>query len=80
MDVLVGTTKVKRDAWDGMANIALAMMIAITWGPGRAPRGDDPAEWCVMPASEFMAWGLYQPTQRYLVDFGNANGHIDPKN
>ena len=33
-----------------------------------------------MPASEFMAWGLYQPTQRYLVDFGNANGHIDPEN
>ncbi|MEC7170809.1 MAG: hypothetical protein VXW08_07320, partial [Candidatus Thermoplasmatota archaeon] len=27
-----------------------------------------------------MAWGLYQPTQRYLVDFGNANGHIDPEN
>ena len=44
------------------------------------PEGDDPADWCVMPASEFMAWGLYQPTQRYLVDFGNANGHIDADN
>ena len=33
-----------------------------------------------MPASEFLAWGLYQPTQKYLVDFGNANGHIDAEN
>ena len=44
------------------------------------PEGDPTSEWCVMPAEEFMAWGIWQPTQRHLVDFANVNGHIDPGN
>jgi Fe-S oxidoreductase len=33
-----------------------------------------------MPAEQFMAWGIWQPTQRHLIDFANVNGHIDPGN
>ena len=43
------------------------------------PEGD-PRLNGVMPAEEFMAWGIWQPTQRHLVDFANVNGHIDPGN
>ena len=41
------------------------------------PEGDPTSDWCVMPAEQFMAWGLYQPTQRHLIDFANTNEHID---
>ena len=82
MDVLIEYDQGERgDAWDRYGEYCVGYDDSNhleAWS--ELPEGDDPADWCVMPASEFMAWGLYQPTQRYLVDFGNANGHIDPEN
>ena len=82
MDVLIEYDAGDRgDAWDRYGKYCVAFDQSNhleAWS--ELPDGDDPNEWCVMPASEFLAWGLYQPTQKYLVDFGNANGHIDPEN
>ena len=32
---------------------------------------------CVMPAKEFTNWGIFQPTQSQIIDFNNANNHVD---
>ena len=35
------------------------------------------SDFCVMPAKEFSNWGIYQPTQEYVIDFNGANNHVD---
>ena len=35
------------------------------------------SDFCVMPAREFSNWGIYQPTQEYVIDFNGANNHVD---
>ena len=35
------------------------------------------SDFCVMPAREFSNWGIYQPTQEYIIDFNGANKHVD---
>ena len=72
-----GSGATRRDRY---GSIAWAMRMATTLAPGTIYRKDATSEWCVMPAGEFVAWGLYQPTQRHIIDFANANGHIDPGN
>ncbi|MBI32210.1 MAG: hypothetical protein CMB72_06530 [Euryarchaeota archaeon] len=34
-------------------------------------------DYCVMPAKEFTNWGIFQPTQSHIIDFNNANNHVD---
>ena len=33
----------------------------------------------VVPATDWMQWSIFQPTQKYLIDFGNENGHQQPE-
>ncbi len=35
----------------------------------------DRAEFCLMPASYWANWGIYQPVQETLIDFAGANNH-----
>ncbi|MEC9120463.1 MAG: (Fe-S)-binding protein [Candidatus Thermoplasmatota archaeon] len=41
----------------------------------------DPEKWCVIPAIHWSNWGIYQPTQRVIIDFEGFNDHsFDGKN
>ena len=41
----------------------------------------DPEKWCVIPAIHWSNWGIYQPTQRLIIDFEGFNDHsFDGKN
>ena len=41
----------------------------------------DPEKWCVIPAVHWSNWGIYQPTQRLIIDFEGFNDHsFDGKN
>ena len=33
----------------------------------------------VVPATDWMRWAIFQPTQKHLIDFGNENGHQQPE-
>jgi len=33
----------------------------------------------LVPANDWMQWTIFQPTQKYLIDFGNENGHQQPE-
>jgi heterodisulfide reductase subunit D len=33
----------------------------------------------LVPATDWMQWTIFQPTQKYLIDFGNENGHQQPE-
>ncbi len=35
----------------------------------------DPEKWCVIPAVHWSNWGIYQPTQRLIIDFEGFNDH-----
>ncbi|MEC9090787.1 MAG: heterodisulfide reductase-related iron-sulfur binding cluster, partial [Candidatus Thermoplasmatota archaeon] len=35
------------------------------------------SDFCLVTAGHFLNWGIYQPVQRDLIDFGGANGHTD---
>ena len=39
--------------------------------------GTEHAEWCVIPATHWMKWGVFQPTREKILDFSGANGHAD---
>ena len=41
--------------------------------------GDDYDEWCVITASNWINWGIYQPTKYNIIDFAGVNGHADPE-
>ena len=32
-----------------------------------------------VPASDWLEWSIFQPTQKYLIDFANENGHQQPE-
>ena len=38
------------------------------------PNTDD---WCVIPASNWVNWGIHQPTRATIIDFAGDNGHAD---
>ena len=41
----------------------------------------NPEKWCVIPAIHWSNWGIYQPTQRLIIDFEGFNDHtFDGKN
>ena len=41
----------------------------------------EPEKWCVIPAVHWSNWGIYQPTQRLIIDFEGFNDHsFDGKN
>jgi len=35
------------------------------------------SDFCLVTASQFINWGIYQPTQQNLIDFTGANHHTD---
>ncbi|MEC7704120.1 MAG: (Fe-S)-binding protein [Candidatus Thermoplasmatota archaeon] len=35
------------------------------------------SDFCLVTASQFMNWGIYQPVQERLIDFAGANNHFD---
>ena len=39
--------------------------------------GTEQSDWCVLPASHWVSWGLYQPTRSSIIDFSGVNGHAD---
>ena len=39
--------------------------------------GTEQSDWCVLPASYWVSWGLYQPTRSSIIDFSGVNGHAD---
>ncbi|DAC46084.1 MAG TPA: 4Fe-4S dicluster domain-containing protein [Candidatus Thalassarchaeaceae archaeon] len=39
--------------------------------------GEDVADWCVIAASHWSKWGIYQPTKFKIIDFNGDNGHSD---
>jgi len=39
--------------------------------------GEDVADWCVIAASHWSKWGIYQPTKFKIIDFNGDNGHAD---
>ena len=39
--------------------------------------GSEHSEWCVLPASNWVNWGIYQPTRSAIIDFSGANEHAD---
>tara|TARA_B100000575_G_scaffold64406_1_gene49395 strand:+ start:36778 stop:39558 length:2781 start_codon:yes stop_codon:yes gene_type:complete len=39
--------------------------------------GEDVADWCVIAASHWSKWGIYQPTKFKVIDFNGDNGHAD---
>jgi len=42
---------------------------------GDHPESQD--DYCLVPASKWVNWGLYQPTQFHLIDFSGVNNHVD---
>ena len=38
---------------------------------------EDHEEWCVITASNWVNWGIYQPTKYKIIDFAGVNGHAD---
>ncbi|MDP7312969.1 MAG: 4Fe-4S dicluster domain-containing protein, partial [Candidatus Thalassarchaeaceae archaeon] len=36
----------------------------------------DRGEYCLLPAKYWMNWGIYQPVQSTLIDFSDANKHV----
>jgi len=38
----------------------------------------DYEEWCVITASNWANWQIYQPTKKIIIDFAGVNGHADP--
>ena len=41
---------------------------------------DDPLKWCVIPATYWSNWGVFQPTQKVMIDFEGVNGHQNIEN
>mgnify|MGYP001164109040 CR=1 FL=1 len=39
--------------------------------------GEDATDWCVIAASHWSKWGIYQPTKFKIIDFNGDNGHAD---
>ncbi len=39
--------------------------------------GTEISDWCVLPATHWINWGIYQPTRSQIIDFGGDNGHAD---
>ena len=39
--------------------------------------GEDVADWCVIAATHWSKWGIYQPTKFKIIDFNGDNGHAD---
>ena len=35
------------------------------------------SDFCMVSASHFMNWGIFQPTQMNLIDFSGVNHHTD---
>ena len=42
--------------------------------------GEDFADYCVLPATHWVNWGIFQPTRTTLLDFSGVNEHIDTNN
>ena len=38
---------------------------------------EDPADWCVIAATHWSNWGIFQPTKFKIIDFAGDNGHAD---
>ena len=38
---------------------------------------EDPSDWCVIAASHWSNWGIFQPTKFKIIDFAGDNGHAD---
>tara|TARA_B100001175_G_scaffold304057_1_gene299675 strand:- start:863 stop:3646 length:2784 start_codon:yes stop_codon:yes gene_type:complete len=38
---------------------------------------EDASDWCVIAASHWSNWGLFQPTKYKIIDFAGDNGHAD---
>ena len=36
---------------------------------------EDPLKWCVIPAAYWSNWGIFQPTQKMIIDFEGVNEH-----
>tara|TARA_B100001250_G_scaffold218704_2_gene187679 strand:+ start:2826 stop:5615 length:2790 start_codon:yes stop_codon:yes gene_type:complete len=67
------------NVWDEWGSECLlyedSSYLAAWSGLGSEEHHDD---WCVIPAENWVDWGLYQPTKLYLIDYSGANGHADP--
>ena len=37
--------------------------------------GVDRADYCLLPAKNWLNWGIYQPVQENIIDFSDANNH-----
>jgi len=35
------------------------------------------SDWCLLPAENWLNWGITQPTQKIVLDFANTNNHQD---
>ena len=38
---------------------------------------EDPSDWCVIAATHWSNWGIFQPTKYKIIDFAGDNGHAD---
>ncbi|DAC08927.1 MAG TPA: (Fe-S)-binding protein [Candidatus Poseidoniales archaeon] len=38
---------------------------------------EDPSDWCVIAATHWSNWGIFQPTKFKIIDFAGDNGHAD---
>lgn len=68
--------------WDSMSGNCLsygASSGSVLWQDSKFSGADaaDRGEYCLLPAVHWMNWGIYQPVQATLIDFNDANNHIE---
>ena len=68
------------DQWAAMAALCLTHEESISnsvWD-GKQFTGSDAAsrdDYCLLPAENWLNWGIFQPTQFHIIDFLDANNH-----
>lgn len=68
--------------WDSMADNCLTYSESsgnYLWQDSKFTGEDaaDRGEYCLLPAEHWVNWGIYQPVQGILMDFSDANNHIE---
>jgi Fe-S oxidoreductase len=67
----------KGNVWNTWEDECLSHEESFGLGVWESINPEDYEEWCVIPASNWIDWSIYQPTKFTLIDYSDVNGHAD---
>ncbi|MGY8692271.1 MAG: (Fe-S)-binding protein, partial [Candidatus Poseidoniales archaeon] len=65
------------NVWETWEDECLSHEESFDLGVWETINQEDYEEWCVIPASNWLDWSIYQPTKFTLIDYSGVNGHAD---